>query len=235
MSESREHLVRWPFYSQLSFASVAYCSHFGEWSCFRSTSTCYLPSRYYFPLLSLLAFTPPSLLLRSLRTTASWLCLALISFCQAFVFDHHSSVSSLLLLLSTSFPSSQHFWLPPRTGLRVHVVSVHVCVYVFLMFHAKLIFVGIFAYGWVSWWVCVCKCVHKMHFFSLMIDKTYAGGHMVLLLFKDLTPSLRLNVSVKWLKMYSHTIIKYLNSPSPPFSFNTSWSQYCLHNVMAVK
>lgn len=57
------------------------------------------PSRYYFPLLSLLAFTPPSLLLKSLRTSASWLCLSLISFCQAFVFDHRSFVSTLLLLL----------------------------------------------------------------------------------------------------------------------------------------
>lgn len=129
MSGSPEHLT-----SRLFNSFCFLLFSLGVWSCFCAAPTCYLPNHYYFPLLSLLAFTRHSLPLRSLRTSASWLCLSLISFCQAFVFDHHLSVSSLLLLLSTSSPPSPHFWFPAGTSLRLCVcVCTCVCIFGCLM------------------------------------------------------------------------------------------------------
>lgn len=127
-----DHLISWlPGLTVFTTSSlVTSFSLFGDWSYFSSTSTCNSPSRCYFPLrslLSLLASTRPSILLKNLQTSASWLCVSLISFCQAFVFDHRSSVSTLLLLLSTSFPP-KFFWLPATIGVCLCAcvpVSVH--------------------------------------------------------------------------------------------------------------
>lgn len=110
----------------------------------------------------MLAFTPPCSLLKTLRTSASWLCLSLISFCQAFVFDHRSSVSTLLLLLSTSFPPLNSFDCLPT--LACVPVCVCTCTYAYLMLHTEGIFVGIFVYGWVS------LRVHKKCVFTMMTD-----------------------------------------------------------------
>lgn len=107
---------------------------------------------------------PPSLL-KSLRTSASWLCLSLISFCQAFVFDHRSSVSTLLLLLSTSFPPPTLFTAYPYWC--VVCVCAYVCTWMcaFFMYRAQCIFVGISAYGRVSLcalcMLCKSRCANK--------------------------------------------------------------------------
>lgn len=151
---------------------VSSFSHFGDGNYFSLTSTCYPPNCCYFPSLRLLASTPPSVLLKSLQTSASWLCVSLISFCQAFVFDHRSSVSTLLLLLSTSFPPQSlliacNYWCV--------CMCVSTCECAFLMYYImhNVFFAYLcIQYRWVRFCVCVYVSVrvplHKNSFFPII-------------------------------------------------------------------
>lgn len=129
MSDSPEPHISWPPSSNFPCHLFPCSLLFSLWGLKLFLFNFYLlsPLSLLFPIAES-AGSPPPLLLKSLRMSASWLCLSLISFCQAFVFDHRSSVSSLLLLLSTSFSPPWHFWLPIRTGLWVCVCTcVRVC------------------------------------------------------------------------------------------------------------
>lgn len=172
MSQTPEQLISYSSYSDFYHHLPPY-PFFSVWGLDLFFFSVYLLSlsHYNFPLLSLLAFTPPAWFLKSFRTSASGLCLALISYCQAFVFDHRSSVSTLLLLLSTSFPL-QFFWLPTHTGL---CACVYLCA--FLMCHAECLYRHpdnlVSELVWMYTTVVVCLLWNNLFVFLLMIDNKW--------------------------------------------------------------
>lgn len=172
MSQTPEQLISYSSYSDFYHHPPPY-HLFSVWGLDLFFFSVYLLSlsHYNFPLLSLLAFTPPAWFLKSFRTSASELCLALISYCQAFVFDHRSSVSTLLLLLSTSFPL-QFFWLPTHTGL---CACVYLCA--FLMCHAECLYRHpdnlVSELVWMYTTVVVCLLWNNLFVFVLMIDNKW--------------------------------------------------------------
>lgn len=172
MSQTPEQLISYSSYSDFYHhpPPLTTSSQFGDWICFSSACTCY-PSVTIISHCWVLAFTPPAWFLKSFRTSASGLCLALISYCQAFVFDHRSSVSTLLLLLSTSFPL-QFFWLPTHTGL---CACVYLCA--FLMCHAECLYRHpdnlVSELVWMYTTVVVCLLWNNLFVFVLMIDNKW--------------------------------------------------------------